>query len=139
MKKILSLIFVLTVLASVLASFGTVSAAGGEIFVSPDGSDSADGSRENPVATLNRACELAESGTVITLLGGTLPGLFSGAMVTETLFQIPGIGYTSYQAVLQGDIPFVMFYMLFSAVLILLGNLIADILYAVVDPRVRVN
>ena len=66
-------------------------------------------------------------------------GLFSGAMVTETLFQIPGIGYTSYQAVLQGDIPFVMFYMLFSAVLILLGNLIADILYAVVDPRVRVN
>ena len=45
----------------------------------------------------------------------------------------------SYQAVLQGDIPFVMFYMLFSAVLILLGNLIADILYAVVDPRVRVN
>ena len=76
---------------------------------------------------------------IITLLGGTLPGLFSGAMVTETLFQIPGIGYTSYQAVLQGDIPFVMFYMLFSAVLILLGNLIADILYAVVDPRVRVN
>ena len=77
--------------------------------------------------------------TIVTLLGGTLPGLFSGAMVTETLFQIPGIGYTSYQAVLQGDIPFVMFYMLFSAVLILLGNLIADILYAVVDPRVRVN
>lgn len=76
---------------------------------------------------------------IVTLLGGTLPGLFSGAMVTETLFQIPGIGYTSYQCVLQGDIPFVMFYMLFSAVLILLGNLIADILYAVVDPRVRVN
>lgn len=76
---------------------------------------------------------------IITLLGGTLPTLFSGAMVTETLFQIPGIGYTSYQCVVQGDIPFVMFYMLFSAVLILLGNLIADILYAVVDPRVRVN
>lgn len=76
---------------------------------------------------------------IITLLGGTLPGLFSGAMITETLFQIPGIGYTSYQCVQQGDIPFVMFYMLFQAVLILLGNLIADILYAVVDPRVRVN
>ncbi|MBQ0166049.1 MAG: ABC transporter permease [Treponema sp.] len=76
---------------------------------------------------------------IITLLGGTLPGLFSGAMITETLFQIPGIGYTSYQAVMQGDIPFVMFYMIFSAVLILLGNLISDILYAVVDPRVRVN
>lgn len=76
---------------------------------------------------------------IITLLGGTLPGLFSGAMITETLFQIPGIGYTSYTCVQQGDIPFVMFYMLFSAVLILVGNLIADVLYALVDPRVRVN
>lgn len=76
---------------------------------------------------------------IITLLGGTLPSLFSGAMITETLFQIPGIGWTSYRSVVQGDIPFVMFYMLFSAMLILLGNLIADILYAVVDPRVRVN
>ena len=76
---------------------------------------------------------------IVTLLGGTLPGLFSGAMITETLFQIPGIGYTSYQCVMQGDIPFVMFYMLFSAILILLGNLIADVLDAVVDPRVRVN
>ena len=60
-------------------------------------------------------------------------------LATETLFQIPGIGYTSYQCIVQGDIPFVMFYMLFLAILILLGNLIADILYAVVDPRVRVN
>lgn len=76
---------------------------------------------------------------IVTLLGGTLPGLFSGAMITETLFQIPGIGYTSYVAVMQGDIPFVMFYMVFSAMLILLGNLITDILYAVIDPRVRVN
>ena len=76
---------------------------------------------------------------IITLLGGTLPSLFSGAMITETLFQIPGIGYTSYRCITQGDIPFVMFYMLFIAILILAGNLIADILYAVVDPRVRVN
>lgn len=76
---------------------------------------------------------------IVTLLGGSLPGLFSGAMITETLFQIPGIGYTSYQCVMQGDIPFVMFYMLFLAVLTLTGNLIADVLYAVVDPRVRVN
>ena len=76
---------------------------------------------------------------IVTLLGGTLPSLFSGAMITETLFQIPGIGYTSYVAVRQGDIPFVMFYMVFSAILILLGNLITDILYAVIDPRVHVN
>ena len=76
---------------------------------------------------------------IVTLLGGSLPGLFGGAMITETLFQIPGIGYTFYQCVTQGDIPFVMFYMVFMAVLILLGNLMADITYALVDPRVRVN
>ena len=60
-------------------------------------------------------------------------------MITETLFQIPGIGYTSYLAMIEGDIPFTMFYMLFMAVLTLLGTLIADILYAVVDPRVRIS
>lgn len=76
---------------------------------------------------------------IVTLMGGTLPSLFAGAMITETLFQIPGIGYTSYRCIISGDIPFVMFYMLFMAVLTLLGNLISDILYAVVDPRVRVN
>lgn len=76
---------------------------------------------------------------IVTLVGGTLPSLFAGAMITETLFQIEGIGYTSYQALVTGDIPFSMFYMVFMAILTLLGNLIADILYAVVDPRVRVN
>ncbi|MFA9378521.1 MAG: ABC transporter permease [Lachnotalea sp.] len=76
---------------------------------------------------------------IVTLLGGSLPGLFAGAMVTETIFQIPGIGYTSYQCMIQGDIPFTMFYMVFMAFLTLLGTIIADILYAVVDPRVRIN
>jgi len=76
---------------------------------------------------------------IVTIIGGTLPGLFSGAMITETLFQIEGIGYTSYQAMTTGDIPFSMFYLVFLAMLTLLGNLIADILYAVVDPRVRIN
>ncbi len=76
---------------------------------------------------------------LITILGSSIPGLFGGALITETLFQIPGIGYTSYQSMVSGDIPFSMFYMLFLAILVLLGNLIADILYAVVDPRVRIN
>lgn len=76
---------------------------------------------------------------IITILGGSLPNLFAGAMVTETLFQIPGIGYTSYQSIAAGDIPFAMFYLVFVAGLTLIGNLIADVLYAVVDPRVRVN
>ena len=75
---------------------------------------------------------------LVTLVGGSLPGLFSGALITETLFAIPGIGYASYHSMVAGDIPFSMFYLVFMAVLTLLGNLIADILYAVVDPRVRI-
>lgn len=76
---------------------------------------------------------------LVTVIGGSLPGLFSGALITETLFRIPGIGYTSYQAMTVGDIPFFMFYTSFLAILTLLGNLITDILYAVVDPRVRIS
>ena len=75
---------------------------------------------------------------LVTMLGSSLPGLFSGALITETLYSIPGIGYVSYQSMISGDIPFSMFYLVFLAVLTLLGNLIADILYAVVDPRVRI-
>ena len=74
---------------------------------------------------------------VVTLLGGSLPSLFSGALITEQLFSIPGIGYTGYQSMIVGDIPFTMFYLTFMAILTLLGNLIADLLYAAVDPRVR--
>ncbi len=75
---------------------------------------------------------------LVTIIGGSLPGLFSGALITETLFGIPGIGYTSYTAMVAGDIPFSMFYLVFLAILTLAGNLISDILYAVVDPRVRI-
>ena len=76
---------------------------------------------------------------IVTLLGGSLPSLFSGALITEQLFSIPGIGYTGYQSMIVGDIPFTMFYLSFMAILTLLGNLIADVLYAVVDPRVRLG
>lgn len=76
---------------------------------------------------------------LVTIVGGSLPGLFAGALITETLFAIPGIGYTSYQAMVAGDIPFSIFYLTFLAVLTLLGNLISDIAYAVVDPRVRLS
>jgi len=76
---------------------------------------------------------------LITILGGSLPGLFSGALITETLFSIGGLGYTSFHSIITGDIPYTMFYLTFIAILTLLGNLISDILYAVVDPRVRVH
>lgn len=76
---------------------------------------------------------------LVTILGGSLPGLFSGALITETLFAIRGVGFASYHSMVNGDIPFTMFYLSFMSILTLLGNLIADILYAVVDPRVRVH
>ncbi len=75
---------------------------------------------------------------IVTIVGGSLPGLFSGALITETLFAIPGIGYASYHSMIGGDIPFSMFYLTFLSVLTLTGNLLSDILYAVVDPRVRI-
>ena len=76
---------------------------------------------------------------LVTMLGGSLPGLFAGALITETLFSIRGIGYASYTSMTQADIPFIMFYLSFLSVLTLLGNLISDLLYAVVDPRVRLS
>lgn len=76
---------------------------------------------------------------LITTLGGSLPNLFSGALITETLFGIRGIGYASYYSMTQADIPFTMFYLAFISILTLLGNLISDLLYAVVDPRVRLS
>ncbi len=76
---------------------------------------------------------------LVTTVGGSLPSLFSGALITETLFGINGIGYVSYQSMVSGDIPFSMFYLVFLAILTLAGNLISDILYAVVDPRVRIS
>ncbi|MBQ0070731.1 MAG: ABC transporter permease [Spirochaetales bacterium] len=76
---------------------------------------------------------------LVTTLGGSLPGLFSGGLITETLFAIRGIGYASYNSMIQGDIPFIMFYLTFISTLTLLGHLISALLYAVVDARVRLG
>ena len=76
---------------------------------------------------------------LISYMSYLLPSMFSGAIITETLFQIPGIGYISYQAITQGDIPFTMFYIVFIEVLTQFSLIIADISYAVADPRVRAN
>ena len=76
---------------------------------------------------------------LVTLLAGTLPTLFSGAMITEQMFAIPGIGNIAYTALKEGDIPFVMGYNMFLATLTVLGMLLADLMYAVVDPRVKIT
>ena len=76
---------------------------------------------------------------LVTMMAGLIPSMFGGAMITETMFQIPGIGYISYSAITRGDIPFAMFYMVFLIILSQISILLADIAYALVDPRVRVN
>ena len=76
---------------------------------------------------------------LISYMSYLLPAMLGGSLITETLFQIPGIGYISYQAIIRGDIPFAMFYTTFLILLTQVSLLVADIMYAVVDPRVRAN
>jgi peptide/nickel transport system permease protein len=76
---------------------------------------------------------------LVTYMSYLIPSMFSGSLITETLFQIPGIGYVSYTAIIRGDIPFAMFYSTFLIVLTVVSLIVADIMYAVVDPRVRAN
>lgn len=76
---------------------------------------------------------------LITTLTFTLPGLFGGAMITETVFDIDGIGHIAYEALKVGDIPLAMGYNMFIAILTVIGTLLADIMYAVVDPRVKLG
>lgn len=74
---------------------------------------------------------------IVTIVGGMIPGLFSGAVITEGIFSLEGLGNIALKAVYSGDIPYLMGFNMFIAVLTLIGTLVSDILYAVVDPRVR--
>lgn len=76
---------------------------------------------------------------LVTMLAGILPSLFSGAMITETVFSIPGIGKIAYDALVAKDVPFIMGYNMFMAILTVLGTLLSDLMYAVVDPRVKLG
>jgi len=76
---------------------------------------------------------------LVSYMSYLLPSMFGGAQITETLYQIPGIGFISYTAMVRGDIPFAMFYTTFLIILTQVSLIVADIMYAVVDPRVRVN
>ncbi len=74
---------------------------------------------------------------VITLLGLYLPFVFSGAVLVETVFSWPGMGRMLVEAIAQRDYPVVMAGSMVFATMVVLGNLIADLLYALVDPRIR--
>lgn len=73
----------------------------------------------------------------ITLLGGTVPALFGGAVITEQIFAYPGMGQLFWQSAVNRDYATLLGMTVFTAVLVILGNLLADILYGVADPRVR--
>ena len=74
---------------------------------------------------------------LVTTMAAILPTLFSGAMITEQVFDLPGIGNVAYQTMMKADIPFMMGYNMFLALLSVIGVLLADVMYAVVDPRVK--
>ena len=76
---------------------------------------------------------------LVTSLAGLLPSLFSGAIITEQVFDLPGIGNTAYKAMIVGDIPVIMGYNMFLALLSIIGVLLADLMYAWVDPRVKLK
>lgn len=74
---------------------------------------------------------------IITLVGLYLPFLFSGTVFIETIFAWPGMGRTIVNAIFQRDYPLVMAGSFFFATMVVLANLVADVLYAVIDPRIR--
>jgi peptide/nickel transport system permease protein len=75
----------------------------------------------------------------ITILGLSVPGLIGGSVIFETVFAIPGMGQLFYMAVMSRDYPVVMGILFIGAILTLIGNLMADVMYAVADPRIRVT
>lgn len=76
---------------------------------------------------------------IITLLGLRIPMLIGGAVLIETVFAWPGIGRLGWEAVIRRDYPVVMALVVFTGILTIIGNLLADITYAAVDPRVRLE
>ncbi len=76
---------------------------------------------------------------VITIIGTDLPRLVGGAIVTEQIFQWPGLGRLTIMAIQQREYPMLMAITMLSAVVVLFANLFVDIMYAVVDPRIKYN
>ena len=73
---------------------------------------------------------------IITLFANIFPAAISGSFIIEVIFSIPGMGQLTLQAIFQRDYPIVFTVLMFSSILTLVGILIADIMYAFVDPRI---
>lgn len=76
---------------------------------------------------------------IATSLGPAVLGLLGGAVITETIFNYPGLGLTSTQAAISRDYPLVMALTVYAAITTILGYLLSDVLYALIDPRIRLS
>jgi peptide/nickel transport system permease protein len=76
---------------------------------------------------------------VVTLAGFQVVGLLAGVIITETVFDYPGIGSAAAQASVQLDVITVLGFAMFNGLILIVSNLVVDVLYAVVDPRVRLS
>ena len=76
---------------------------------------------------------------VVTILGLAVPGLIGGSVIFESIFSIPGMGRLFYESVMARDYPVIMGVLVIGAALTLLGNLLADVSYAAVDPRIKLE
>ncbi len=74
---------------------------------------------------------------IVTIIGLSIPGLIGGSVIFETIFSIPGMGQLFYESVMSRDYPLVMGILVIGAALTLIGNLVADLSYAIADPRIR--
>lgn len=76
---------------------------------------------------------------IVTIMGLSLPGLIGGGVIFETIFAIPGMGQLLYSSIMSRDYPTIMGVLVIVAVLTLIGNLLADLAYAFIDPRIRIG
>jgi peptide/nickel transport system permease protein len=74
---------------------------------------------------------------VITMMALQLSSMMSGAVITESIFAVPGIGRLATEAIQNRDMPLLQGTILFTTIIVILGNLLADFLYSVLDPRIR--
>ncbi|MDD5738161.1 MAG: ABC transporter permease, partial [Candidatus Omnitrophica bacterium] len=76
---------------------------------------------------------------IVTIMGLSIPGLIGGSVIFESIYAIPGMGKLFYDSVMARDYPVIMGVLFIGAILTLIGNLVADVIYACVDPRIRVT
>jgi len=76
---------------------------------------------------------------IVTIIGLSVPGLIGGSVIFESIYAIPGMGKLFFDSVMARDYPVIMGILFIGAILTLLGNLLADVMYACVDPRIRIG